>query len=95
MIFKWFKIFNLTAFEATDLVSRTYTQILEGIGQKDILVTKGELVSMLYEGIFLPLELNEINPFIKLAETDAETDLAYAIYIDANNDVFLGIKEPS
>lgn len=92
MTFTWFKIFNLTEFEALNLVSKTYTQILEGIGQKDILVTKGECVSMLYEGIFLPLQLNDINPFIK--EGEAEGDLAYAIYIDADDDVYLGIEEP-
>jgi hypothetical protein len=92
MTFTWFKIFNLTEFEALGLVSRTYTQVLEGIGQKDVLVTKGECVSILYEGIFLPLQLNDINPFIKNA--DDETEVAHAIYIDANDDVYLGIEEP-
>lgn len=91
MIFTWFKIFNKTEFEALDLVSKTYTLILEGVGQKDILVTKGELFSILYADVFLPLQLNDINPFIKLGES--EGDLAYAIYIDANADVFLGIEE--
>lgn len=90
MTFTWFKIFNLTDFEATGLVSRTYTVILEGIGQKDILVTKGELVSMLYEGVFLPIELNDINPFIKEGESESES--GYAVYKATNNDVYLGIE---
>lgn len=90
MIFEWFKIFNLTEFEALSLVSKTYTQILEGIGQKDILVTKGECVSLLYDGVFLPIELNEINPFIK--EGEVATELNYAVYLDADNNVYLGIE---
>lgn len=91
MIFTWFKVFNLDEFEALDLVSKTYTLILEGLGQKEILVTKGELVSILYEGIFLPVNLNDINPFIK--NGDDEDELAYAVYIDSNSDVYLGIEE--
>lgn len=89
----FYKIFNLDEFEALDLVSKTYTLILEGIGQKDILVTKGELVSILYEGIFLPINLNDINPFVKNGDT--EDELAYAVFINEDNDVFLGIEEAS
>lgn len=93
MIFTWYKVFNRTEFLATGLVSRTYTLILTGIGQKSILVTKGELVSMLYEGIFLPCELNALNPFVKLGEI--EGDLAYAVIVDSvTDDVYLGIEEP-
>lgn len=91
MTFTWFLIFNKAEFEALDLVSKTYTVILDGIGQKDILVTKGELVSMLYDGIFLPIELNDINPFIKLGDDDDE--LAHAVYIDSDDNVYLGIEE--
>lgn len=91
MTFTWFKVFNLAEFEALGLVSKTYTLILEGIGQKDVLVTKGELTSILYEGIFLPINLNDINPFIKEGEADGE--LAHAVYIDASDNVYLGIEE--
>lgn len=82
MNYTWFKIFNRTEFEALGLVSRTYTLNLQGIGQKDILVTKGNGVGMLYDGVFLLLELNDLNPF----ELDSR-----AIYIDESNDVYLGI----
>lgn len=90
MIFEWFKIFNLDEFEALDLVSKMYTQIIEGIGQKEILVTKGDCVSMLYEGVFLPIQLNDINPFIK--DGEGETEPNYAVYIDSENNVYLGIE---
>ncbi len=85
MIRDWFKIFNLTDFTATGLISRTYTLVLEGIGQKDILVTKGELTGITYEGVFLGINLNNRNPFGRDG---------YAVYLDANNDVWLGIDPP-
>ena len=92
MIFTWYKIFNKTEFEALGLESKTYPIIFQGVGQKEILVTKGIMVSLKYEGVFLPIKLNDKNPFIKLGETD--DDLAHAVYIAENNDVYLGIEEP-
>ena len=85
MIYTWFKIFNEGEFEASNLVSRTYTVNLEDIGQKDILVTKGNLVSMTYEGVMLSLDMNDANPF----EFEG-----LAIYRDENDDVWLGIAVP-
>lgn len=82
MIYTWYYIFNADDFNAEGLVSQTYTVILEGIGQKDILVTKGNFLGLTYEGVFLPLEMNDKNPF----EFDS-----HAIYVDSNQNVFLGI----
>lgn len=83
MNYNWFKIFNLTEFNATGLVSRKYTLNLEGIGEKTILVTKGVAVGMTYEDVFLSLELNDKNPF----EFEG-----HAIYVDSeSNDVYLGL----
>jgi len=81
MIYNWYFIFNLVDFQNLGLVSRTYTVELQGIGIKDILVTQGEYVSMIYEGVMLPLNLTEKNPF----EFEG-----MAVYIDANDDCFLG-----
>lgn len=86
MEYTWFKIFNKTEFEALGLVSKTYTLNLDGIGQKEILVTKGVAIGMLYEGVFLSLELGDENPF----EFEDR-----AIYLDASNDVYLGIAVES
>lgn len=80
-MFKWFKIFNATEFDALDLISKTYTVNLEGIGQRDILVTKGTNYGLTYEGIFLSVQMNEQNPF----KFDG-----HAVYIDDANDVWLG-----
>lgn len=81
-LFDAYKIFNLAEFEATGLVSRTVSAFLEGIGQRDILITKGNAVSILYEGVFLSLNLGNDNPF----EFDG-----HAVFLDPNGDVWLGI----
>lgn len=83
MIFKWFKIFNKDEFEATGLTSRKYTYDLDGIGLKDILVTKGITYGMTYEGVFLSVEMLDFNPFVFEG---------HAVHIKENNDVYLGIE---
>ena len=82
-MFTWYKIFNLTEFEALGLVSKEYILNLEGLGQKSVLVFKGNEVSIQYAGVTLPVELNGKNPF----EFDG-----HAVYLDDNNDVHLGIE---
>lgn len=83
MTYKWFKIFNLAVFEALGLVSKEYILNLSGIGQKSILVFKGNEVSIQYEGVTLPIQLNGKNPF----EFDS-----HAVYLDTDtDDVYLGI----
>lgn len=85
MQYRWFKIFNRTEFEALGLASRTYTKNLQGVGQRDILVTKGALIGVVFDDVFLTLNLNG-NPF---AMDDR------AIYQDAANDVYVGIAVES
>lgn len=84
-MYNWFKIFNTADFDATGLVSRTYTLNLEGVGQKDILVTKGAGYGLTYEGVFLSVGLNGANPF----EFEG-----LAAYKSTSNDVYLGIAVP-
>jgi hypothetical protein len=81
MNYNWFKIFNKNEFISSGLVSRTYTLDLEGIGQQDVLATRGESIGVTHDGVFLILELNGENPF----KFDDK-----AVYVDANNDVYLG-----
>lgn len=80
----FYRIFNLAEFQALDLVSKTYTIELEDIGLKDILVTKGNLVSITYEGVLLSLNLNGANPF----EFDD-----HAIVLLDDGYVYLGISK--
>jgi hypothetical protein len=84
-MYNWFKIFNKTEFLALGLVSRTYTLNLSGIGQKDILVTFGNLIGVTYEEIFLTLTEGGNNPF----EFEG-----HALYVNGSNDVYLGIAIP-
>lgn len=86
MQYTWFKIFNRTEFEALALVSKTYAVNLQGLGEKEILVTKGVGIGMLYDGVFLSLELNDANPY---AFDDR------AIYVDEADDVYLGVAVES
>ena len=85
MVFDWYKIFNNAAFLATGLVSRTYTVDLQGIGQKEILATRGNLTSIVYDDVMLSINLNSKNPFIFENR---------AVYMDESNDVWLGILVP-
>lgn len=82
MTYNWFKIFNKEEFEDLDLVSKTYTQVLEGFGQYDILVTSGIGIGVLFDEVFLPVNLNDKNPF----EFEDR-----AVYLDENDDVWVGI----
>ena len=85
MIFNWFKIFNIGEFDALGLVSRTYTYVLGDLGQKDILVTKGETYGITYDGVFLSVGMIDKNPF----SLDG-----YGVYKDSNDNVYLGIEVP-
>ncbi len=82
-MFDWFKIFNLTEFTALDLTSKNYNLVLEGIGEKNILVTKGNYTSMLYDDVFLPINLNDKNPF--------EFESLAVYVMETTQDVYLGV----
>jgi hypothetical protein len=83
MSYDWYKIENLDDFNGEDLVSKEITLELEGQGVKDILITKGNGVSILIDDIFLMINLNDRNPF----EQDER-----AVYLDANNDIWVGFE---
>lgn len=85
MIYDWYKIFNLAEFNNLGLVSRELTLDLEGLGPKSLRITKGNYTSILYNDVFLPVEMIDANPF----EFDG-----HAVYVDDNDDVFLGIAVP-
>lgn len=93
MIYNWFYIFNASEFGLAGLVSRTYTVVLEGIGQKDVLVTQGNYLGITYEGVYLPINFNSENPFkfedIEQLQTDDGDSLG--VEIDSDNNVWLGI----
>jgi hypothetical protein len=84
MSYTWYKLINVSEFSALGLVSRELTLELDGIGERTILITKGAQVGVLYEGIFLvPDLIDDANPF----EFEG-----HAAYIDASDDLWLGIE---
>jgi hypothetical protein len=87
MIFDWYLIFNLNEFVATDLVSRKVKVLLEDVGEKEVLITKGNVVSVLYEDVLLPIDFQTYNPFIGVGELSH-----YAVYKDSSANVWLGIE---
>lgn len=83
MIYDWYKLADLNDFISSELVSTEMEFILPVIGKKTVLFTKGNLYCMLYEGVFLSLDLNDVTPF----EFDD-----HACFLDDQNFVWLGIK---
>lgn len=59
----FYRIFNLAEFEALDLVSKTYTIEFTDLGLQSFLVTKGNLISITYNGVMVSLNLNDHKPF--------------------------------
>lgn len=84
MIYNWFNIINETEFLALDVPSKSVTVVLTGFGLKTIEVVKGVGTALVYDDVFLPVEMNEKNPFAVGT---------YATYIDDNDDIWLGIED--
>lgn len=85
MNYNWFSIFNLPDFINTGLVSRTLQVFLSGIGPKQVMVTNGNLVSVVIDGVILPIEFMGKNPYGREG---------YAVYKNEAGEVFLGVEVP-
>lgn len=85
MSYSAYLIFNKDEFEALDLIQKTYTVNLPDLGEKDIIATNGNLLAITFEGVFLAININDKNPFFKDG---------YAVFLDEDNDVYLGIEDP-
>jgi hypothetical protein len=83
-MFSWYRLFNRTDFEATGLSSYALTVELVGIGLREIIITKGNYVSITYEGTMLSVGMNDKNPF-RVGEL--------AVFEDENDDVWLGVYD--
>lgn len=82
MEFGWFNIFNLTDFTNSGLVCKTLTYFLEGLGQVDIQVFKGNETSVQFGGEFMPIGFAGKNPYVSGD---------YAVFLDSETqDVYLG-----
>lgn len=85
MTFDWYKIFNKAEFLARDLETLTLDLFLDDIGEAEVLVTVGNELGVTYDGVFLIVGLNDRSPFGRDG---------YAVYLDASDDVWLGIEVP-
>jgi hypothetical protein len=82
MVYDWYKIINKGVFLDMGLPSIPVELILEDIGLREILVVKGRDVGIVYEDIFLGVQMNGNNPF---------HFEGHAVYLDSNNDIWLGV----
>ncbi len=83
MNYDWFKVFNMDEFEGLGLVSKEYEVVLEDYGLKSIYVFKGDFVSVLFDDVFLTVNLNDRSPFA----IDQR-----AVFMDDNLDVWVGVQ---
>ena len=88
-ILTWYKTFNLTAFQATGLVSRSQTFSLENVGDVDVMITIGNYSSVTFPDTtgapkILPINMSNKNPFVFEG---------YGVYLDANNDIWIGYPQ--
>jgi hypothetical protein len=83
MMFDWYQIFNLDEFQNADLVSRTYTKVLTGRGEVEVLVLKGIVTSVQFDGEFMPIQFGGQNPYVSGN---------YAVFIDVDDNVWLGYR---
>lgn len=83
MTFDWYKVINRAEFLATGLVSRELDVFLEGVGAKTVLVTVGNYFSITIDEVMLSVGMTEDSPFVFQDR---------AVYVDANEDVWYGIK---
>lgn len=81
MDYDWYKIANLDEFDEADLPSRTIIAELEDLGTKEILLTRGELYSVVFDEQFMPIGLSDKNPFIQGE---------WAVYQDQGRNVWIG-----
>lgn len=83
MIFDWYNIFSLDEFLETELTSRELVVLLETIGRTTLLISRGNVVSVTYQEVFLPINFLDVNPYI---------DSGLAVYIDGENNVWIGFE---
>lgn len=91
MNFDWFNIFNLDEFLALNICSRNLTLSLEDHGEKEVLITRGNEISITFEDVLMPISYEDENPFVR----EGDGDIHYAVYKDSDNDVWLGIEVTS
>jgi hypothetical protein len=81
----WYRIANENEFLELGIPSKEYEYVFDNIGLRTATMYSGRFTCLSFEGIFLPVELNGLNPY-QLED--------YAIYKDDNSDIWLGVEFP-
>lgn len=89
MIFNWYKLLNEAEFLSEGLVSKHLDVILGDDGEAEIMVTKGNLTSLVFRDVFLPCEMEGKTPIQREGD-----DATYSCYKDSAGDIWLGIEVP-
>lgn len=84
MNWKWFKIFSMIEFVGTGLVYKDYQVELEGLGVYTIRALQGQRQNILFDSVFLTVNLNAKNPF---------TFEGRGVFVDENQDVWVGVQD--
>lgn len=77
----WYKLINYDDFIALDLVSHAIEMTFT-FGVQEVIIFKGISVCVLFDDVFLSLNLNDQNPY---------TFDNHLLYIDDANDIWLGV----
>ena len=82
MSYKWYKLMNTSDLSEHDLVSKEYNYFLEEKGEIQAVLYKGNLYSLLIDGVFISDRLNDRIPFYFEDR---------AIAINSSGDVWYGV----
>lgn len=84
MTYDWYKVANKQDFEDDGFYQTEFRVSLEGLGIKDVIITRGNETSIYIDEVFLPVNFLGNNPF---------TTDNMAIYLDeATDDIYVGYE---
>jgi hypothetical protein len=86
MTFDWYKIYNLLEFIALGIPSKEYELAFEGLGVKTVMAVRGNTNAVVFDDVMLIINFNNQNPFAFENR---------AVYLDENNDVWVGVAVES
>ena len=78
----WYQLFNQAEVANLPYVQGTFT--LQGYGTADVRLCRGNTLSLVFNGVYIPTRLNGRVPFVT-------KDGKYGAYLDANGNVWLGV----
>lgn len=81
---KWWNILDLNKFTALNVPDYYFQRNLQDLGLVDLVVMKGDFITVLFQGYLLTPRLNGRNGF--------SVEHKYSAMIDSNNNLWVGMK---